>query len=307
MRVSMEPRKKPSRFLKLWRQYSPSYILVAPYFAVFTVFVLFAVLQAVYQSFTYYNIIQPASWVGLENYINLFTSDPVFWKATKNTLVYSIVVGPLGFWISLVVAWLINEVRVRKLFTFTFYIPSISSGVALGVIWKYIFGGSRLSLLNYVLTATGVINSPIQWLSDVRTQLVSVMVVSIWMSLGTMFLVFIAALQGLPDDVFESAAIDGAGKWKQFWRITLPLMKPALLFGAVNAVVNSFQVFDLIMALVGFPSLGYAAHTIVAHMYDYGFVRLEMGYASAVAVVLFILTITLSQALMRLLRSRDLY
>jgi multiple sugar transport system permease protein len=251
-------------------------------------------------------MLQTPTWVGLENYIRLFTDDPVFVLSLKNTFYFSIITGPLGFFLSLFLAWLIDETRsLRKAFTFAFYIPSMTSAVALSVVWLYVFAADKYGFLNYFLAKWGIITQPIIWLRDTRTTLLCIMIVSLWMSMGVGFLVFTAALQGVPKELKESGMIDGANKLQQFIYITIPILKPALLFGAVMATVNSFQIFDLAQILAGFPSVLYSAHTIVAHLYDYAFIRFEMGYAAAVSVLLFLITMIISRVMMRLLSSRD--
>jgi multiple sugar transport system permease protein len=282
-----------------------SYIFIAPFAVVFSVFVIIAVLWVFYLSLTYYNVLQSPTWVGFENYIRLFTNDPIFLIAFKNTLIFALITGPIGYFASLVMAWLINEVKRRKFFTIAFYIPSIISGVSIAVVWLYVFGGSKYGLLNFILIRLGIIDNPILWLRDTRFTLPSIMVVTLWMSMGTGFLVFIAGLQSLPRELYEAGVIDGTNKWQEFWFITIPMLRPQLLFGAVMAVVNSFQVFDLSYVMAGFPSVLYSAHTVVGHLYDYGFLRFEMGYSSAIAIVLFMGTLGLSRFFVWLLRSRD--
>ncbi len=298
--------KTPSTWERM-KEYRWSYLFIAPYMLIFIVFTVIPVSWAMFLSLTYYNMIQPPVWVGFENYIRLFTDDQLFYLAVKNTFYFSIVTGPLGYVLSLILAWLINEVRYRKLFTLIYYIPSITSGVAMAVIWISLYHGSKYGPLQYLLLKWGVIEEPVLWLKNVKTTLPAIMVTSIWMSMGTSFLVFIAALQGVPHELYEAARIDGATRWQEFWHITLPMIRPALLFGAVMAVVNSFQVFDLTMVMAGFPSTLYCAHTIVGHLYDYAFLRFEMGYASAIAIVLFLMTYIISSVLRKLLSSEDLY
>jgi len=286
-------------------EYRWSYAFITPFMLIFTVFTVIPVLWAFFLSLTYYNMIQPPVWVGIENYSRLFMDDQLFNLAVKNTFYFSIVTGPLGYVLSLIIAWLINEVKYRKLYTLIYYIPSITSGVAMSVIWLYLYNGSKYGLLNYLLLEWGIIEEPVLWLKNVKTTLPAIMVTSIWMSMGTSFLVFIAALQGVPHELYEAALIDGATRWQEFWHITLPMIRPALLFGAVMTVVNSFQVFDITVTMAGFPSTLYCAHTIVGHLYDYAFLRFEMGYASAIAIVLFLVTFITSTVLRRLLSSRD--
>lgn len=297
---------KPRSLWEKMKEYRWSYAFIAPYMLIFIIFTVIPVIWAMFLSLTYYNMIQPPVWVGFENYARLFTDDQLFYLAVKNTFYFSIVTGPLGYCLSLILAWLINEVKYRKLYTLIYYIPSITSGVAMAVIWMYLYNGSKYGLLNYLLLKWGIIEEPVLWLKNVKTTLPAIMITSIWMSMGTSFLVFIAALQGVPHELYEAALIDGATRWQEFWHITLPMIRPALLFGAVMTVVSSFQVFDLTMVMAGFPSTLYCAHTIVGHLYDYAFLRFEMGYASAIAIVLFLMTFIISSVLRKVLSSKDL-
>ena len=288
-------------------RYWISYAFMAPFLIIFAIFVVVGVGWAIYLSFTYYNMIQAPVWVGLENYTRLFTDDPVFILSLKNTLYFSLITGPIGYIISLTLAWLINEVKFKKAFIFAFYTPSIASAVAIGIVWLYIFGGDKYGLLNFYLGKIGLLKEPILWLRDPAYTLPSIMAVSLWQSMGTGFLVFVAGLQGIPRELYEAGEIDGTSKIQELFHITLPLMKPQLLFGAIIAVVNSFQVFDLSFVMAGFPSVLYSAHTIVGHLWDYAFIRFEMGYAAAVSVVLFFSTLIISRVLVRLLSSKDVY
>lgn len=180
------------------------------------------------------------------------------------------------------------------------------SGVAMSVVWLYLFSGDRYGLINNLLMNLGIINTPIVWNQDTNTILPVIILIQIWMSMGTGFLVFLAGLQNENKELLEAGQIDGIrNKWQELWLITLPQMKPQLLFGAINAVVGVFSVFDVAMSFAGFPSPNYAAHTIVAHLYDYAFLRYEMGYASAISVILFAITFLIGQVLLRTLSSHD--
>ena len=242
------------------------------------------------------------------NYKLLFLEDEIWLTAIKNPLVFAAITGPGGMIGSFIFAWLINQLRYRTAWTLTFYAPSIVSGIAMSVIWMYIFSGDRYGIINHFLIRLGILNEPFLWLENVKSMLPCVMTVTFWMSMGTGFLVFLAGLQNVPPVLYEAGKVDGIeNKFQEVWYITLPLIKPQLLFGAVMAIVNSFAVFDIAMQLTGFPSPQYAARTIVGHLYDYGFVRFEMGYASAIAVVLFGLTFGLSRICMRIFSTRGAY
>jgi multiple sugar transport system permease protein len=289
-----------------WRKYRTMYLFMLPFGVLFAIFVIAPVLTAVYLSFTYFNVLEPPRWIGLSNYRLLFVEDDVFLIAVKNTLLFAVITGPLGYVISFTLAWFINRLRFRQGFTLAFYTPSITSSIAMSVIWLYIFANDRYGLLNYGLMQIGLINEPVAWLYEQSTILLVIIVISLWMSMGTSFLVFLAGLQDVPRELYEAGVVDGIGNAVQeVFYITLPVMRPQLLFGAVMAIVNSFAVFQVAVQVAGLPSPLYAGHTIVAHLYDFAFIRFEMGYASAIAVVLFAFTFALSRWVMRLLSERS--
>jgi multiple sugar transport system permease protein len=289
-----------------WRQYHTMYLFMLPFIVLFLIFVVAPVLTAVYLSFTYFNVLEPPHWIGLSNYRLLFVEDDIFVIAIKNTLLFSVITGPLGYAISFTLAWFINRLRFRQIYTLAFYTPSITSAIAMSVVWLYLFANDRYGLLNYLLTEVGLINEPVAWLREQSTILPVIMVVSLWMSMGTSFLVFLAGLQDVPVELYEAGMVDGVrNALQEVFYITLPVMRPQLLFGAVMAIVNSFAVFQVAAQVAGLPSPLYAGHTIVAHLYDYGFIRFEMGYAAAIAVVLFVFTFVLGRWAMRAFSERD--
>ena len=289
-----------------WHQYHVMYLFMLPFGVLFLIFVVAPVLTAVYLSFTYFNVLEPPRWIGLSNYRLLFVEDDIFLIAVKNTLLFSVITGPLGYAISFTLAWFINRLRVRQAYTLAFYTPSITSSIAMSVIWLYVFANDRYGLLNYLLIEIGLVSEPVAWLYEQSTILPVIIVISLWMSMGTSFLVFLAGLQDVPRELYEAGMVDGVrNALQEVFYITLPVMRPQLLFGAVMAIVNSFAVFQVAAQVAGLPSPLYAGHTIVAHLYDYGFIRFEMGYASTIAVVLFVLTYMLGRWVMRLFSQRD--
>ncbi|MGN0752916.1 MAG: carbohydrate ABC transporter permease [Aristaeellaceae bacterium] len=267
-----------------------AYIMLAPFFVLFCVFVVLPVLSAILLSFTSFNMLSTPRFVGFENYIRMFLDDAVFLNDVRNTLIFALLTGPVSYFACLFLAWFVNELsrRARTIMTFLLYVPSMSGGVF--VIWKYIFSGDKYGLINSLLIRMGVIFEPIQWLTDTSYMLTIAIIVQIWMSLGTAFLAFIAGFQGIDRQMYESAAIDGVrNRWQELWYITLPSMSAQLLFGAVMQIGSSFAAGAVSAELFGSPSTDYAADTIVTHMSDMGIVRFEMGYASAISVVLFIM------------------
>jgi len=307
--LKLHPKKK-GRFAAHWAKYGTGYLFLAPFIILFTIFVIVPFFVSLGLSFAYYNMLEPPEWIGLDNYKLLFLEDDVFLIGVKNTLIFAFVTGPIGYLASFFAAWVINELHARKFFSLAFYAPSITSGIAMSVIWLYIFSPDRYGLINNLLIKLGFLTAtePILWTSNPETIMPVIIIISIWMSMGTGFLVFLAGLQNMPGELYDAANIDGVKNvFQKLWYITLPMMKPQLLFGAVNSIVNSFNVFGVATTVAGFPSPDYAGHTIVAHLYDYAFIRFEMGYASAIAVFLFVLTFLLGRICMKVFSSKDTY
>ncbi len=289
-----------------WRQYHTQYLFMLPFIILFLIFVVAPVLTAVYLSFTYYNMLEPPRWIGLSNYRLLFLDDDIFLTAIKNTVIFAFITGPLGYTISFILAWFINRLRFRQAYTLVFYAPSITSGIAMSVIWLYLFANDRYGVLNYLFIQSGLITEPIAWLQEQTTIMPVIIIISLWMSLGTSFLVFLAGLQSVPQELYEAGWVDGISNGiQEAFYITLPVMKPQLLFGAVMAIVSSFAVFQVAAQVAGLPSPLYAGHTIVAHLYMHAFINFEMGYASAIAVVLFVITFVLARLAMRLFSEKE--
>lgn len=279
--------KKQTEIFKLMRQNTANYLMMLPFMIVFILFTVIPVVSAVLLSFTDFNMLSRSHFVGLENYVRLFLDDEVFLIAVKNTLVFAIVTGPASYFLCLIFAWLINMFKpaVRSFLTFVFYAPSISGNVY--VVWTYIFSGDTYGLANSFLMNAGFTDEPVQWFTDARFVLPLCIVVSLWLSLGSSFLAFIAGFQGIDGSLYEAAALDGIKtRLQELIYITLPCMGPQLLFGAVMQIASSFAAGSVCEALAGFPSTDYAAHTVVSHIRDYCTLRYEMGYACAVATVL---------------------
>lgn len=269
-----------------------AYAFLLPYMIVFTTFTVLPVILSIFYGFTYYNILEPAKFIGIDNYVDLFLSDDIFIKAVKNTFIFAVITGPAGYILSLLVAWLINELnpKIRAVFVLMFYAPSISGNAYM--IWKLIFSSDSYGYLNAILVNLGFLSAPVEWLKNERYTLGIVIFVSIWMSLGTSFLSFIAGLQGVDKSLYESGALDGIkNRWQELWYITLPSIRPQMMFAAVLSITNAFAVSDVSINLAGFPSVKYSAHTVVTHLMDYGNTRFEMGYASAIATILFVVMV----------------
>lgn len=278
------------------------YLFLAPYAILFTTFFILPIVISIFFSFTYYNILEPPRYVGLQNYLSLFLEDDIFLISIKNTFMIAIITGPLGYIMSFLFAWLINELPrwVRSVAVVIFYAPSIAGNCY--VIFSVFFRGDAYGHINAFLINNGFIDAPILWFTDPRYMLPVCMGVILWMSLGTGFLSFVAGLQGVDKSQFEAGYMDGIkNRWQELWYITLPSMKPMLMFGAIMSITQAFGVCDVTMALCGYPSTDYAARTIVTHLFDYGFTRFEMGYACAIATILFLLMMLCNKAIQSLL------
>lgn len=269
-----------------------AYLMVAPYMLIFCIFTVLPVILSALISFTDFNMLEMPTIVWFKNYISLFFDDDIFLIAIKNTFIFAVLVGPASYLLSFLVAWFINELppRIRAVVTLVFYAPSISGQIYL--IWGTLFASDSYGWVNATLLKLGIIENEIAWFQDENYVMTLCVVVSLWTSLGTSFLSFIAGLQGVDRSLYEAGAVDGIkNRWQELYYITLPSMKPQLMFGAVMTITSSFGYGGIVTALCGFPSVNYSAHTIVHHLEDYGGMRYEVGYSSAIAVILFIMMI----------------
>lgn len=291
--------------LKKINTYRTGVLFTFPFLILYAIFVLAPIVICIGLSMTNYNMLETPSFVGLTNYKLLFMEDSVFLTAVKNTVIFAVISGPIGLMASFMLAWIVNKAPFSKLFSLAFYAPSITSSIAMTVVWLAFFSPDRYGLINNILFEIGFINEPIYWTTDPSTIMTVIIVISVWMNLGSNFMVFIAGLKNTSPELLEAGQVDGIkSKSQELLYITLPQMKPQLLFGVINAVVAAFGVFDIALTVAGLPSPDYAGHTIVAHLYDYAFIRFEMGYASAISVMLFIFTFGIGQIAMKLL-SKD--
>ncbi len=290
---------RPKYLLGEVRRNTDKYLMMLPFTILFAIFTVVPVVSSIALSFTDFNMIQPAGFVGWENYSRMFLDDDVFFISVRNTLIFAVITGPISYLLCLALAWMINEFgkTMRTILTFVFYAPSISG--TLYTVWAYIFSGDSNGLINSVLMQLGIIYEPVLWLSDTRYMLTVIIIVQLWASLGTSFLSFIAGLQGVDRALYEAGTIDGIRtRFQELRFITLPSMGPQLMFAAVMQIGASFGVSGICVALAGNPSTDYAAATIVTHLSDVGTARYEMGYASAIATVLF-LTMIVTNAVIK--------
>ena len=284
-------------------KYKESYLLMAPYMIFFLMFTILPVVLSIVLGFTYYNMIELPRFIGWYNYIRLFLDDDIFIIALKNTLFFALVTGPISYILSFFVAWMINDLSrtLRSIATSVFYIPTVV-GAAVFPMWRLIFSPDEYGYLNGLLMGMGFINEPVAWLLDKEYVLAILILVQLWMSLGISFLAFVAGLQTVDRSLYEAGVMDGIkNRFQELWYITLPSMIPQLIFGAVMQIVVSFSVADVSIQLAGFPSTEYAGETMVTHIMDYGSIRYEMGYASAMAVVLFFMMVFTNRVVTKLL------
>ena len=279
-----------------------AYIMCAPFFLIFFTFTILPVILSIFYSVTIFNLIEPMQWCGFDNYIRLFLDDDIFLTAVQNTLIFAVIIGPVSYLLSLLVAWFINEIppKIRSVVTLIFYAPSISGGV--NMIWGVAFSGDSYGYVNSILMRLGLIQEPIQFFQNATYVMPLCIVVALWSSLGTSFLSFIGGLQTIDKAQFEAAAVDGIkNRWQELWYVTLPNMKSQLLFGAILAITSAFGFGAVVDGLAGNPSVDYCAWTIVHHLGDYGGARFEVGYASAIATILFAMMVGSNMLVKKLL------
>lgn len=284
------------------KRYKIGYIMIAPFMLLFFFFIIIPVIASLLVGFTDYNMLEMPNWVWFDNYITLFLDDELFITALQNTMIFAVLVGPASFILSFIVAWFINELspRTRSIVTLIFYAPSISGGAY--TIFGYIFASDSYGLVNGWLLKFGFIDSPILFFTDVKWIMPLCVAIALWMSLGTSFLSFVAGLQGIDRAQFEAASVDGiTNRWQELWYVTLPNMKPQLIFGSVMSITNSFGFGGVVTALAGNPSTDYVAYTISHHIEEYGGARMEIGYSSAISFILFLIMITANSFIVKLL------
>ena len=269
-----------------------AYFMIAPFMILFFIFTIIPVALSLVLSFTSFNMLEWPKFIFMDNYIMLFLDDDLFITALKNTFIFAAVTGPASYLISYIVAWFINELppRVRAIVTLIFYAPSIAGNVYL--IWGTLFSGDAYGWVNGILLDMGIIDTPILWFQNADYVMPLIIMVALWTSLGTSFLSFIAGLQGINKSLYEAGAIDGVkNRWQELWYITLPSMKPQLMFGAILSITGSFGFGGIVTALAGNPSVDYVAYTLTHHLEEYQNNRWEVGYASAISFILFLIMI----------------
>ena len=299
-------RTKQEERRMLWlqvKQNKECYLMMAPFMLVFLVFTIIPVAMSLPMGFTDFDMVQLPKFVGLSNYTTLFLNDSIFIQSIRVTLVFALFTGPLSYVLCFLLAWLINELhpKLKTIFTLIFYAPSMAN---VYTVWQLIFSGDSYGYLNSILLNLGLITAPVQWLTDSAYVLGVVIVVQLWISLGAGFLALRAGFQNIDRTQYEAGAIEGIkNRWQELIYITIPSMGPQLMFAAVMQIVSSFTAGTVAQSLVGFPSTDYKAHTIMTHAYDYGWVRYEMGYASAICMILFIAMLVCNKLISKLLNN----
>ncbi|MBP3568322.1 MAG: sugar ABC transporter permease [Lachnospiraceae bacterium] len=305
----MSKKKTWSRVARKSQQNKAGYAFLGPYALLFAIFILAPVVMAVVLSFTNFDTIQFPSFVGFLNYINLLTSDEVFMQfVLPNTVKYAIIVGVGGYVLSFLLAWALANLTKwpRTILALILYSPSMTAGVAMSVLWKIMFTGDQTGYINSWLMEIGIINEPIIWLTSGQYLLPIVIIIGLWSSMGVGFLSILAGLLNVDESLYEAAAIDGVkNRFQEMIYITIPSMKPQMLFAAVMQIVGAFQNGSVSTMLAGNPTPGYAAQLIVNHIEDYGFIRYEMGYAAAVSVVLLLIVQIFSKLSTKLFGEKD--
>ena len=291
------------------RMNSPAWFLT-PYIVLFATFIVIPVVLAIALSFTFFNTIEAPTVIGLRNYIELFTRDEVFMQhVLPNTIRFAFIVGPVGYMMSFLLAWMLAQIphRPRTIFAIILYSPSMTAGIAMAVVWTVMFSGNATGYLNAWLLNWGLVQEPIQFLQSPAYLMNIMIVVSLWASMGVGFLAMLAGILNIDQTLYEAAYMDGMkNRWQEIFYITIPSMKPQMLFGAVMAVVGTFQVGAIGVQLSGAnPTPQYAGQLMVNHIEDFGFIRYLMGYASAVSVVLLIMIYTISKVTFSLLGEKD--
>lgn len=267
------------------------YLFLLPGCAILGAFIFYPMIQAIWMSLTDYNMITDPNYIALENYEKLFQDD-LFWKTLKNTFIYVIGVVPALVIIPIFMAVLVNQnLKGIGFFRSAYYIPVVTSLVVAGIAWDWVY--KENGLLNYILELVGILTEPIPWLSSTDTAIFAVMIVTIWKGLGYYMIIYLAGLQSIPHELYEAAQIDGANWWKQMTKITIPMLMPFILIVTIMSSIAGMKVFEEIYVMTGGGPL-HSSETLVFYIYKEAFDRLNMGYASAAGVVLFLLTLVFS-------------
>lgn len=285
-------------------------LMLMPYVLLFSIFIALPVAVAITLSLTSFNVIQTPDPIGLLNFINIFTQDEVFLKyVLPNTLMYAIIIGPGGYILAFILAWMLAQIQKapRTIIALAIYSPSMVGGVFISVVWRTLFSGDESGYINALLMSWDMIDRPIQFLQSPEYLMNIVIVVALWSSMGVGFLAMLAGILNGNEELYEAAYIEGIrNKFQEVMYVTVPMMKPQMLFGAVMSIVGTFTNGYIGVALSGSnPTPQNAAQLITNHIDDFGFIRYEMGYAAALSVVLLIMIWVFSKVAYRLFADRD--
>lgn len=295
-----------NKFSKWWNHVGIGWAFMLPFLVFFILFTVIPVISSLWYCFTYYDYVRDPVWTGLENFRYMFIDDEIFAIAFKNTFVLAFLTGPTGYIVSFFFAWMINNLKFKSFWVIAFYTPTLTSGAAVGLIWMNLFQNTRLGYLNYALIEMGLITQPIQFTSTKEYIIPIIILITLWLGLGSNFLVFFAGLQNVQRDLYEAAALDGVeNPYQELWFITLPMMKPQLLYTAITSITGAIGVGSICTTVAGNPSPDYCVHTLSLHIGDYAGSRLELGYACALQLLMFFITFTLGRLTMKLLSSKD--
>ncbi len=265
------------------------YLMLVPFMLFFVLFTVIPIGSSMVLSFTDYDMVSTPKFAGIKNYLYMFTEDSTIFTVLKNTLLFAIITGPLSYILAFLLAWLINDFRpgLRNFFSFLFYAPALV-GASGYLIWQNLFSSDSYGYINNMLMSLGILTEPIRWLKDPQYNMIIIMIVQLWMSMGVTFLANISGLQNVNQELYEAGAIDGIRtRWHELWYITIPSMKSILFFGAIMQIQAVFSIGPLVTVLAGYPSVNHSVDTLVSYITDVGSVSYEMGYASALSVLLF--------------------
>ncbi|MEM5016239.1 sugar ABC transporter permease [Metabacillus indicus] len=278
------------------------YLFLLPGCIILGAFIFYPMLQAIWLSFTNYNMVTEAEFIGTENYQNLF-EDELFWKVLGQTLLYLVIVVPALVILPIFIAILVNQqIRGIAFFRSAYYIPVVTSMVVVGITWKWVYADQ--GVLNYLLESLGIIGEPVHWLTSTSTSIFAVMAVTVWKGLGYYMVIYLAGLQAIPGDLYEAADIDGASKWKQIIHITIPLLMPSIMIVTIMSSISAMKVFEEIYVMTGGGPLN-STKTLVFYIYQEAFENLKMGYASAGGVILFLITLVFSILNIKFMNKRE--
>jgi putative chitobiose transport system permease protein len=285
------------------RKFNPTpYLFLTPALLVTAVFVLYPVLGVLFYSFTDYTIVTPPRWVGLDNFIRLF-QDPVFWQAIQHSLIY-LIATPTLILLSIILAIIVNrKLAGINIFRALYYIPAISGSIAIGICWRYLFD-SNGGLVNGVLISLGILDQPMQWLAEPAYTLPIAISLTIWAGMGYYMMVFLAGLQNIPEELYDAALIDGCSNWQKHLHVSLPGLRPQVVFVAVISSLAALKVFDEIYILTNRTGgILESGVTMVFYLWRQAFKLSHAGYASAIAIVLLVITLAFSVLNVRILES----